>query len=58
VTDLAIVDDDRMLIEGLRAWTLGSADLWLSGGFPTVDAFCGRTCQPVSVRSSSPMRLA
>src|SRR5258708_147577 len=39
VINLAIVDDDRMLVEGLQAWARGSADLRLSGAFPTVDAF-------------------
>jgi two-component system nitrate/nitrite response regulator NarL len=39
IINLAIVDDDRMLIEGLQAWARGSADLRLSGAFATVDAF-------------------
>lgn len=47
IINLAIVDDDRMLIEGLQAWARDSADLRLLGAFPTVDAFFeGITGQP------------
>jgi DNA-binding NarL/FixJ family response regulator len=47
VIDIIIVDDDRMLIEGLQAWTRGSVDLRLTGAFPTVDDFlCGMTSRP------------
>jgi DNA-binding NarL/FixJ family response regulator len=37
--DIAVVDDDLMLIEGLEAWTRDSGELRLTGAFPTVDEF-------------------
>jgi len=47
VIHVAIVDDDRMLIEGLQAWARDSVDLRISGAFPTVDAcFNGMTSRP------------
>lgn len=35
---LAVVDDDRMLLDGLASWLAGEPDLLLSGAFMTVDA--------------------
>jgi two-component system, NarL family, nitrate/nitrite response regulator NarL len=39
VIDIAVVDDDLMLIEGLQAWTCDSGELRLTDAFPTVDDF-------------------
>ncbi|MBV9379350.1 MAG: response regulator transcription factor [Streptosporangiaceae bacterium] len=39
--DIAVVDDDLMLIEGIHAWTSVSGELRLTGAFPTVDDFLG-----------------
>jgi DNA-binding NarL/FixJ family response regulator len=48
--DIAVVDDDRMLIEGLQAWTRDSGELRLTGAFPTVDDFLsGMTSRPAVV---------
>ncbi|MFD0690510.1 response regulator [Actinomadura fibrosa] len=35
------IDDDRMLLEGLRSWTEGVADLRLAATAPTVSDFLG-----------------
>jgi two-component system, NarL family, nitrate/nitrite response regulator NarL len=48
--DVAVVDDDLMLIEGFRAWLRDSGELRLTGAFPTVDDFLnGITSRPAVV---------
>jgi DNA-binding NarL/FixJ family response regulator len=48
--NIAVVDDDLMLIEGLRAWTRDSGELRLTGAFPTVDDFLnGMSSRPTVV---------
>lgn len=48
--DIAVVDDDRMLVQGIYAWARDSGELRLTGAFPTVDALLNcRTSRPTVV---------
>lgn len=48
--DIAVIDDDLMLAQGIHAWARDSGELRLTGAFPTVDGFLGSmTSRPTVV---------
>jgi DNA-binding NarL/FixJ family response regulator len=49
VISLAVVDDDRMLVEGLRSWLAGVRDLRLAATATTVDELLGALTDEVDL---------